>query len=154
MLSELHHGEEKTDERLSAAELRKHGEKIGGFIDCAAWAQTAAWQQFMSDVAVLADGMEKLAAAMTKTAAANRAGRQQAEPPRAPDREEDVEGSGLKEASGPGGCADKYVVLRARLAKLADYELLHLDDDVKEEEGSSTRVFERERGGGGGDSAR
>ena len=84
----------------------------------------------MSDLSALADGMEKLAAAMVKNAAAKRTERKQTEPPRAPDREDDVEGSGLRAACGPGECDAMYDALRSKLAKLDNYELLLLDDRI------------------------
>ena len=118
-------------ERLSAVKLRELGEKLGAYLGCAPWAKTAGWQPFMSDVSTLASGMEKLAEVMTKDAAAKKAQRKKSEAPRAPDREEDVEGSGLKEPCPPEAVCDAmYAVLRARLGNLDDYKPLALDDGI------------------------
>ena len=82
----------------------------------------------MQDVAALSTGMQKLAAAMNKNKEGVARNRAQGDSPRAPDREEDVEGSRLREPCASGACADKYARLRARLANLDNYELLHVDD--------------------------
>ena len=136
--SEEHHGAKPLPERLSAAKLQRHADSLAGFIGCAAWAETAPWQPFMQDVAALVDGMEKLAAAMVKKSAADRKARADPVPPRAPDREEDVEGSRPIEPCAPEAALERYDLLRARLAKLKDYELLLLDDALMGVNAAST----------------
>ena len=59
-----HDGAEKNEERLSASKLKRHADTLIGLLDCAKWAETRAWQPFMRDLEALAEGMDKLAAAM------------------------------------------------------------------------------------------
>ena len=86
--SEDHHGAKPSEARLSAARLKQHGAKLVDFLGCAAWTETASWQPFMADLSALGEGMEKLARAMAKTAAAVEQARRQSEPPRAPERDD------------------------------------------------------------------
>ena len=94
----------------------------------------------MTDVAALASGMERLVEAMDKRNAAMQATHRRSEPPRAPDREEDVDGSGLREPCASGGCDAKYAVLRGRLSQLAAYELLVIDDGLMGVDSASSRA--------------
>ena len=146
-LSTEHHGPnlsmeqdeaDKNEERLSASKLKRHADTLISLLDCAKWAETRAWQPFMRDLEALAEGMDKLAAAMVKNTEAVRAARAAKEPPHAPDREEDVKDSRVEEPCASDACAIKYATLRSRLAKLGDYELLVLDDNIMGVSASST----------------
>ena len=97
-----HHGEKKTVERLSASLLRVHANRLSQFADGPPWSVQTRWKGFMADLSSLASEMDKLGELLEQAATRKSAERQREEPARATDREEDVEGSGLREQCDSG----------------------------------------------------
>ena len=110
--SEHHHGAKPTEDHLSAATLQAHATKLSRFIGGPRWSELAHWQPFMDDVSALIEGVERLAAALMKNAAAKCKARQQTKPRHTPDDANDVDGSGYKLRCPVGECHDKYKALR------------------------------------------
>ena len=143
MTTEQDEEEEETEERLSADKLRKHADQLVGLLDCAKWTKTQPWQPFMRDLEALAGGMEKLVTAMDKNKNAVKVSRDTQEQARAPEHEEDVRESELKEPSAPGACPKKYDMLRLKLEKLDDYAVVVLDDNIMGVNPLSTSMVKR-----------
>jgi hypothetical protein len=122
--SENHHGAKPTLERLSATSLQTHAKKLTQFIGGPRWSERSEWQPFMTDLSTLTEGMERLAAAMAKNAAAVDAARQRLDCARDPDREEDLDGSGYKLRCSSSECHAKYKMLRACVCLIRSHECL------------------------------
>ena len=138
--SSNHHGAKRTEERLSARALKEHAEKLSQcIIDGPAWSGHARWKGFMQVVASIVLELDKLSQVLTVAAEAKDIARARTEPARNPQREEDLEGSGLREQREHND--PLFDTLRQSLAQLDDYEMLLVDDALMGiSEGSSAAV--------------